>query len=89
MTLSSQEIEINKLVHSMVLALIDEPERAIILTSNEGGRIQVRVHVSDSDKGKIIGMNGRTARSMRIILAGIGQRLKTPIDLNIESSARS
>lgn len=76
-----------ELVREMVLALIDEPERARIVGDLvgdvAGGCVVVTVRVSDQDLGKVIGRQGRTARSLRTIVNAAGLKSRVRCELNI------
>ena len=43
-----------------------------LVSSRRGRRLEVRVH--PDDLGKVIGRNGRTAKALRQVMAGIGGR---------------
>ena len=62
----------------VVHAMVDDPAAVQIDTEEIPSGIKFRVQVAERDCGKLIGANGRTARSLRIILATIsnaqGQR---------------
>lgn len=64
-----------ELIEYMARALVDKPEEVAV---NEvvGEKTTVyELRVSTSDLGKVIGKQGRTARSMRTILNAAGTKL--------------
>ncbi len=72
-----------ELIESIAKALVDNPDQ-VQVRSVEGEQVTVlelRVHASDL--GKVIGKQGRTARSIRTILAAAGMKLKKRFTLEI------
>ena len=67
----------------MVEALVDDPERASVEMVTAEERTTFRVAVAGQDVGKVIGANGRTARSLRIILYAVAAKHKLPCSLDI------
>jgi predicted RNA-binding protein YlqC (UPF0109 family) len=56
------------LVEYVAKALVDEPEQ-VNVTEVEGERVTViELRVAQTDLGKVIGKQGRTARALRTIL---------------------
>lgn len=71
------------LVREMVMALVDDPGAVELQSAYREGLVTVHVTVAQGDVGKVIGKQGRTARSMRTILAASGMKLKVRCELNI------
>lgn len=63
------------LVDKMAKALVDKTEE-VVVSEIEGERTTVyELRVADSDIGKVIGKQGKTARAMRTILSAAGTKL--------------
>ena len=63
------------LIEQIAKALVDKPEE-VAVTEVEGERTTVfELRVATSDLGKIIGKQGKTARSIRTILSAAGTKL--------------
>jgi predicted RNA-binding protein YlqC (UPF0109 family) len=63
------------LIESMAKALVDRPEE-VKVSEIEGEKTTVyELRVSQSDLGKVIGKQGKTARSMRTILGAAGTKI--------------
>ncbi len=75
--------DMRKLVEEIAKALVDEPEQVSVaaIESDEGTALELRV--ADGDLGKVIGKQGRTARSMRTILGAAGLKLHKRFTLEI------
>jgi predicted RNA-binding protein YlqC (UPF0109 family) len=58
----------------LVRGIVDNPDdvQVDLVSSRRGRRLEVRVH--PDDLGKVIGRNGRTAKALRQVMAGIGGR---------------
>ena len=72
-----------ELVESMTKALVDNPDQ-VQVRAVEGEQVTVlELRVHPSDLGKVIGRQGRTAKSMRTILGAAGMKLKKRFTLEI------
>ena len=72
-----------ELVEAIARALVDNPDE-VQVRAVEGEQVTVfelRVHASDL--GKVIGRQGRTAKAIRTILAGVGMKLRKRFTLEI------
>jgi predicted RNA-binding protein YlqC (UPF0109 family) len=69
----------------LVSSLVDQPEivRIIPTPAPEGVCFSITVH--STDMGKLIGKQGRTARSLRVILSVIGAKMRRRYSLDIVS----
>ncbi|GBE06750.1 hypothetical protein BMS3Abin10_02407 [bacterium BMS3Abin10] len=64
-----------ELIEQMAKALVDKPED-VSVSEVQGERTTVyELRVAQSDLGKVIGKQGKTARSMRTILSAAGTKL--------------
>jgi predicted RNA-binding protein YlqC (UPF0109 family) len=72
-----------KLIEDIAKALVDIPDE-VVVKSVEGERTTVlELKVAASDLGKVIGKQGRTARSIRTILGAAGMKLNRHFTLEI------
>jgi predicted RNA-binding protein YlqC (UPF0109 family) len=63
------------LIEQMAKALVDKPEE-VSINEVEGERTTVyELRVAQTDLGKVIGKQGKTARAMRTILSASGTKL--------------
>lgn len=60
----------------IVGALVDRPEAVVIQAkvTEDGATFTIRTHPDDT--GRLIGKQGRNARSLRIITSGAGMKLR-------------
>ena len=80
---SEQGGDIRMLVEQIAKALVDEPEQVSVqvVEGDQGTVLELRV--GPNDLGKVIGKQGRTARSLRTILGAAGMKLHRRITLEI------
>jgi predicted RNA-binding protein YlqC (UPF0109 family) len=72
-----------QLVEDIAKALVDIPEE-VSVRAVEGEQVTVlELKVAPSDLGKVIGKQGRTARSIRTILGAAGMKLNRRFTLEI------
>ena len=72
-----------ELLRQIVQALVDHPEQ-IAISAVEGNQSTVlEIKVAKEDIGKIIGKQGRTARSIRTILSAASAKIKNRAILEI------
>jgi uncharacterized protein len=75
------------LVRGMILALVDDPDAAQIAGVQLERTVVVHVTVGADDAGKVIGKQGRTARSLRTITMAAGRKLGLVCELNLNGRA--
>jgi predicted RNA-binding protein YlqC (UPF0109 family) len=74
---------VKALLEEIAKALVDVPAEVVV---NEVAGEQATVfelRVADSDLGKVIGKQGRTARSIRTLLGAVGSKLNRRFSLEI------
>jgi predicted RNA-binding protein YlqC (UPF0109 family) len=74
---------IGDLVRRIAQAVVDSPELVRVEAIAQNGSIAYRVQVPRDEVGQLIGKQGRTARSLRTILAAISMKEKRRIELDI------
>ena len=71
------------LVEEIAKALVDQPEE-VSVNEVQGERVTVlELKVAPGDVGKVIGKQGRTARSIRTLLGAAGMKLDRKFNLEI------
>jgi predicted RNA-binding protein YlqC (UPF0109 family) len=72
-----------ELVTEIARALVDDPDNISVEAIADGDATVIRLRVAQNDVGKVIGKQGRTARSMRTILSAASMKLKHRFSLDI------
>jgi predicted RNA-binding protein YlqC (UPF0109 family) len=76
--------DMRALVEQMAKALVDEPDKVSVnVVESDGENAVLELRVAPGDLGKVIGKQGRTARSMRTILGAAGMKLQKRFTLEI------
>ncbi len=71
-----------RLIEDIAKALVDIPEEVIINEVEGEQTVTVlELKVAPSDLGKVIGKQGRTARSIRTILGAAGMKPESPLHI--------
>jgi len=56
-----------KLVESIILSLVDDPDAVEVVSRDEGFTTIIEVKVAPDDAGKVIGRQGRVVRALRTL----------------------
>jgi predicted RNA-binding protein YlqC (UPF0109 family) len=70
-------------VTTIVKLMVDKPDEVSVEIVPVPGGMVLRYSVAPGDIGKLIGAQGRNARSLRVIVAAIGMGAKLRISLDI------
>jgi len=66
---------IKELIEQMAKALVDKPEEVHVAEVTGERTTVYELRVAQSDLGKVIGKEGKTAKAMRAILSAAGAKL--------------
>ncbi|MGB7191269.1 MAG: KH domain-containing protein [Acidobacteriaceae bacterium] len=83
MTHDERPDDMQELVTEIARALVDEPNAVIVEAVKRPENTVLRLRVAPSDVGKVIGKQGRTARSMRTILGAVSMKYHHRYTLDI------
>lgn len=72
-----------ELVEEIAKALVDQPDDVSVNEIQGEQKTVLELRVAKEDIGKIIGKQGRTARSIRTLLGAAGMKLNRRFDLDI------
>ena len=67
--------DLKALIELMAKALVDKPDEVSVRETDGEQTTIIELRVAPDDLGKVIGKQGRTARSMRTILNAVGTKL--------------
>lgn len=81
--------DMRALILEITKALVDEPDAVQVEVLDENAGTVLRLRVSPRDLGKVIGKQGRTARSLRTILGAASMKLKHRFALDIVEVAET
>ena len=72
-----------ELVELIAKALVNEPGAVVVNEVGHENELVLELKVAPGDLGKVIGRQGRTARSLRTIVAAAGLKVRKRIVLEI------
>jgi uncharacterized protein len=75
--------DMRTLVEQIAHALVDAPGEVQVTAVEDGDATVLELRVAQSDLGKVIGKQGRTAKSIRTILGAASMKLKRRYTLEI------
>jgi predicted RNA-binding protein YlqC (UPF0109 family) len=78
-----ESISVADLVREIAQALVDEPAAVEVESVNRDENTILKLRVAPQDVGKVIGKQGRTARSVRTILGAVSMKLHHRYTLDI------
>ena len=81
--------EITSLLQTIARALVDDTQAVRVETISSPDSCVLRLFVSPQDIGKLIGKQGRTARSLRTILSDASMKLQSRFALDIVEAGRA
>ncbi|HEV2487912.1 MAG TPA: KH domain-containing protein [Terracidiphilus sp.] len=77
------QTSVAELVREIAQALVDEPAAVAVESVNRDENTVLKLRVAPQDVGKVIGKQGRTARSVRTILGAVSMKLHHRYTLDI------
>jgi predicted RNA-binding protein YlqC (UPF0109 family) len=80
--------EMQTLMTEITRALVDDADAVKVEVITQDATV-LRLHVSPADIGKVIGKQGRTARSLRTILGAASMKLQHRFSLDIVEAGRT
>jgi predicted RNA-binding protein YlqC (UPF0109 family) len=75
--------DMRTLVEQIAQALVDAPAEVQVTPVEDGDATVLELRVAQTDLGKVIGKQGRTAKSIRTILGAASMKLKKRYVLEI------
>ena len=78
-----RDVPVTQLLHSIVSSLIDRPEFLTIKATPAEDGVTFTINTHPDDTGKLIGKQGRTARSIRTLLGAAGMKLNRRYTIDI------
>jgi len=75
--------DMRMLVEQIAQALVDAPAEVKVEAVEDGDATVLELRVAQTDRGKVIGKQGRTAKSIRTILGAASMKLKRRYTLDI------
>ena len=72
-----------ELVEVIAKALVEHPDEVVVTETRDGADYVLQLHVASSDMGKVIGKQGRIAKSIRSVVKAAASRENARADVDI------
>ena len=81
--MTAKDGDVSDMLLTIVRSLVDRPEQVQIVPVAQDTSTTFRIWVDPTDVGKVIGMNGRTARALRTIVGANASKLRRSYSVDI------
>jgi predicted RNA-binding protein YlqC (UPF0109 family) len=81
--MTSSAVNMVALVEHLAKAVVEAPDEVTVEAFEEGGQTVLELIVAESDLGRVIGRQGRMARSLRTIVNAASLRTRKRYQLEI------
>ena len=72
-----------KLVEVIAKSLVDHPDEVVVTETEKENATIIELHVAADDMGKVIGKQGRIAKSIRSVVKAATARSEKPVFVEI------
>ena len=72
-----------ELVEVIAKNLVDNPDEVVVTEECNGRNITIKLHVAQSDMGKVIGKQGRIAKAIRAVVKAASSNDNKRVDVEI------
>lgn len=72
-----------ELVEVIAKNLVDNPDEVVVTEETNGKVITIKLHVAQSDMGKVIGKQGRIAKAIRAVVKAASSNDNKRVDVEI------
>ncbi|HAQ51218.1 MAG TPA: KH domain-containing protein [Lachnospiraceae bacterium] len=72
-----------ELVEVIAKALVDNPDEVEVIEKENGNTLVLELHVAGSDMGKVIGKQGRIAKSIRSVVKAAATKTDKKVVVDI------
>jgi uncharacterized protein len=72
------------LLELLVKALVDTPAQVVIVETCESNITHFQITVADTDRGQVIGKQGRIANAIRTLTASVARKYGNPKSVKID-----
>lgn len=73
-----------ELVEVIAKALVDNPDEVVVTETEKENEIVIELKVASSDMGKVIGKQGRIAKSIRSVVKAASSRTEKKVIVEIQ-----
>ena len=73
-----------ELVEVIAKSLVNHPEEVVVTETEDDDMIHIELNVAPDDVGKVIGKQGRIAKSIRVVLKSMASKENKKVSLDIQ-----
>ena len=73
------------LIQYIVSKLVVDPDSVEVIETRDGDEIHVQVYINPDDMGRVIGRQGKIARSIRSIAKAIGTKEQVMVSVDFDA----
>ncbi len=76
---------LKEFLEATVRALVDDQQSVIIEEERNGSLLRYRITVAESDRGRVIGKNGRIVNAMRTVAQAVGSKNRVRVQVIVHT----
>ena len=76
-------MELKKLLSDMVQSIVDKPEEVVVTEEEYQNDLVLVLSVAPGDMGKVIGVHGKIARAIRLVVKAAAGKTGKRVDVEI------
>lgn len=73
-----------ELIDYIVSKLVEHPDSVEVIETREGDRTHIQVYLTSEDMGRVIGRQGKIARSIRSIAKAVGTKEQVMVTVDFD-----
>ena len=77
-------MQMKEFIEYIAKNLVDDPNNVRVDETSEENKVVLKLHVAKNDLGKVIGKQGKTAKSMRVLLTAVAAKHNMSGQLEID-----
>jgi predicted RNA-binding protein YlqC (UPF0109 family) len=86
MSIAEAGTELQQFLQETVERIVEQPDQVRIVLGRRNDCVMLDVSVAENDRGRVLGRNGQTVRSLRIILASMALRRGIRCELSVPAN---
>lgn len=73
------------LIHYIVSKLVTDPNSVRVIETRDGDEVHIQVYLHPDDMGRVIGRQGKIARSIRSIAKAVGTKEQMMVSVDFDA----
>ena len=76
-------VELKQVLTDIAKAIVDSPEQVVVTETTEADSVALELHVAEEDMGKVIGRQGKIAKSIRLVMKAAANTVGKKVTVEI------